>query len=291
MTSVKRLLKAFLLPKRRARYIGKMMPEVVKQRPQDLLAGCRALGVTTIETTYLGTYPIALDTNGGAVARNVLHHGHNQYDLFRSSAADGLDRSHLFVNVGANIGTTCLNAVEAGFRDIVAFEPVARNFALLERNLASVASRADIALHHHAIGAVEGTATINIHRSSGGRHSFVRDHGHGTEDVLVRRLDDILPDRPGILWVDTEGFELDVLEGARDYLRKNASAICVEITPAALGENRLATLSNLLKEHFGRFVDKNGTSYDDPSIVPALREGRQTDILCLDPRAAQPLPL
>ena len=75
-----------------------------------------------------------------------------------------------FVNIVANIGTTILNAWSKGFTNFVAVEPVTFNYNLLIKNI----TKFDISSKNLnvACGQNSGSAKINLHPSSGGRHSF-----------------------------------------------------------------------------------------------------------------------
>lgn len=260
------------------------MPEIAVQRPGDFLSACDRLKLRTIEVDYLGAYAFSLDVRGRSIAEEVLRVGRFQNELFQLAQSLGLSCKQMFVNVGANIGTTCVNAFHAGYRDIVAFEPVAKNFELLERNLAALSSEASITLHNLALGATDAVAAINLNPHSTGRHSLVREFGHGSEQVKVRRIDDVVPMKPGILWIDTEGFELDVLRGAERYLREQASALCIEITPALLGPDKLAALADLLEASFGTFVGGDGKAHSRLLSVPGLGDGEQADVFCINRR-------
>ncbi|MDK1373342.1 MULTISPECIES: FkbM family methyltransferase [unclassified Sinorhizobium] len=223
-------------------YIGRLWVELSSRRPDILLSACKSAGVTALRLDYLGKYPILLDVRGRSISEAVLEEGSFQFGLFEVLQRLYSRRDVCFVNVGANIGTSCLNAHACGFRDIIAFEPVKGNFDLLEKNLSGLA----IDLRKQAVGEVPGKATINLNLSSIGRHSFVKNFGDGVEEVDVVKLDDVLPQRPGFLWIDTEGFELSVLRGATDYLSNHAEGLCIEITPQIIGKYDVKQIGDIL---------------------------------------------
>ena len=135
------------------------------------------------------------------------------------------------IDVGASLGlySIALSRRFPGLQ-VYAVEPVPDTFQHLERNLAANAPSC-VALQH-ACGAKDESARIQfVSRFSAGSHFSVEGSLAGVEtsgdqavEVSVRTLDSIarqlqLP-RVDLIKIDVEGFELDVLEGASDVLKK-----------------------------------------------------------------------
>ena len=84
-----------------------------------------------------------------------------------------------------------------------------------------------------ALGDQDGTLLLHLHGLSD-VNSFVYRHGDYTRSipVSVTRLDSAtwLP-RIGLIKIDTEGYELPVLRGAVETLRRNRPRLVVEIHP------------------------------------------------------------
>jgi len=271
------LFKALILPGRRDKYISRILCNFAADHPDFLISACKAAGITAVQFKYLGKYPVLLDVRGRSITEGVLSRGSFQFELFEVIQRIYSRRDVCFVNVGANIGTTCLNAHALGFRDIIAFEPVQGNFSLLETNLAGLG----VDLRRQAVGETSGRAAINLNLSSIGRHSFVKDFGNGNEEVEVVRLDDVLPKRPGFLWIDTEGFELSVLRGATNYLANYAEGICIEVTPQLIASDAVATVDQILTQHFSRFYTARGEILNGFDLVRELADGEQRDFIAL----------
>ncbi len=136
------------------------------------------------------------------------------------------------VDVGANVGQFARSLRRAGYAGrIVSFEPVRSAYDELAR-----AARGDDAwwVRHCGLGASDGTARINtmdgtmsslLPASDFGRSWSTGLQGMGSEEVEIRRLDGLLPDLVDgldrgrvFLKLDTQGFDLEVLEGARGGL-------------------------------------------------------------------------
>lgn len=273
------LLKALIFPKKRDRYLTRVWKKRAAVDPGLVVVGCISAGIDTIGVKYLGKYPVLLDAYGQSIPESVLREGHFQFDLFETLADIYPRRDVRFINIGANVGTSCLNAYEAGFRDIVAFEPVARNFQLLKHNLQNIPAD----LRHQAIGDQNGRLKIHLNRGSSGMNSFMRDYGDGSEEVEIVRLDDAIEQVPSFLWIDTEGYEVHVLRGAERHLAESVQGLCVEVTPSMLKDEGLLALEQILKRHFTRFYLTNGQvrELDLKRLTADGKRGKQIDLIAL----------
>jgi FkbM family methyltransferase len=274
------LLMALLRPARRAKYLSRALQDGARIPPAAFIELARRFGIATVEARYLDAYDVRLDLNGRSITEAVLAGGAFQDDLFATFAGHLDDRSVAFVNVGANVGTTCLNAHHAGFRDIVAFEPVAANYRLLTENLARLPG-CRVETHRIALGPAAEERRIFINPASTGRHSLVRDFGHGAETVAVRPLDDVAPPRPAALWIDAEGFEAEILRGAERFLAERCRALCLEVTPALLRPGDLDYIDEVGRRHFRRVVGPEGEETASVLALDGIRQGRQTDVILL----------
>lgn len=273
------LLKALIFPSKQNRYLNRLWKQQAAIDPSLIAAGCMSAGIDTIGVQYLGKYPFLLDVYGQSITESVLRQRHYQFELFETLAGIYSRRDVRFINIGANIGTSGLNAYEAGFRDIVAFEPVGRNFVLLKTNLANIG--ADV--RHQAIGDQNGNLTIHLSRGSSGMNSFIRDFGEGSEEVTVTRLDDAMEQSPSFLWIDTEGYEVHVLRGAERHLSESVQGLCVEVTPSLLKDEGLTELEAILKRHFTRFYLTTGQvqDLDLKRLTADGKRGKQIDLIAL----------
>ena len=136
----------------------------------------------------------------------------------------------LIVDAGANLGQFAQSVRKKGYTGrISSFEPVGYVFDALKR-FADKDPKWDIS--KSALGDKEGFADINV-LSNHSLSSFLKptemamsydtEGAMTTERVPVRRLDDILAADPAkaiLLKVDVQGFEKQVLEGARNTLSR-----------------------------------------------------------------------
>ncbi|MGB6430239.1 MAG: FkbM family methyltransferase [Candidatus Acidiferrales bacterium] len=137
------------------------------------------------------------------------------------------------VDGGANIGySTSIFAARLGSKGkIHSFEPDPRAFCELQKNVRVWEDRGQcgpFVLHHAALGARTGTATLHVPESSGwngGRARIettpIAEPGSRLEVNLVS-LDEVFRsgERISVVKLDLEGFELDALMGMEQMLRE-----------------------------------------------------------------------
>lgn len=145
-----------------------------------------------------------------------------------------IDPGDVVVDVGANVGyLTSLALVRSGGGGtVVAYEPHPGIFGVLERNAAMWRQRprlASLELRRVAISDTPGEGKlvtgpgldINMGLATLERAEGARDED--TVQVELRRLDDELGDRPiGLLKIDVEGHELQVIRGALGMLERGS---------------------------------------------------------------------
>jgi FkbM family methyltransferase len=126
-------------------------------------------------------------------------------------------------DVGANIGQTTLSMLEAFTAPrIRAFEPSPATFDTLRRN---VSQRPGVTVEHLAIGDTRGKAPFHVtsqHSVNDSLLAPVWQAGGSVVDVDVDTVDGYCArsgvERIDLLKIDTQGFDLRVLHGARDML-------------------------------------------------------------------------
>jgi FkbM family methyltransferase len=142
-----------------------------------------------------------------------------------------VDRRRNAIDVGANKGTYTY-ALARLAKHVWAFEPNPKMFKILKRGVASNVTAAMVALSDRS-----GEAELRVPRmgkggfsNQGGSLSATKiETNYRTVTVEARRLDDLkLPDI-GFMKIDVEGFEAEVLEGARDIIRTSRPIMIVEL--------------------------------------------------------------
>jgi FkbM family methyltransferase len=127
---------------------------------------------------------------------------------------NGLRSGDLFIDVGANVGSYAIWAAELG-AEVMALEPAADTFALLEEN---------VALNGYPIKAIRAAAgaTPGVARFTSGRDCVNRLDPDGAAEIAVVTIDSIIGNRTVAgMKVDVEGFEIDVLRGCEQALSEH----------------------------------------------------------------------
>ncbi len=186
------------------------------------------------------------------VTRTVNHLGPFRFSLRRQHWLMGVDNfeghrrilgmfarltrpADAFYEVGANIGYYArFVAAHLPVSELIAFEPMAGNLALLRPNL--LRARVPSRIFPLALSDENGTADLQVDDVADGSAVLDRLTGGGAsegraarglrpkvETVEVRRLDDLIASEnlppPGVMKIDTEGAEGLVLAGAAETLR------------------------------------------------------------------------
>jgi len=151
------------------------------------------------------------------------------FQLLKALNRFGVD---LVLDVGANVGQFASELRSVGYKgNLVSFEPLSA-----AHNALTVAARRDSMWQVHprcAIGDYDGEIEINIAGNSVSSSVLPMMESHssaaegsayvGVESVPLRRLDSVAPEYLAkscwpFLKIDTQGFEWQVLDGARETL-------------------------------------------------------------------------
>ncbi|MDO9407678.1 FkbM family methyltransferase [Patulibacter sp.] len=200
------------------------------------------------------------------------------------------------LDVGGNIGTTSVYAVARfGAARAVAFEPEPGNLRLLHQNVVANGLADRVEIVEAALSSTDGEVEFELSGEDGGDHRVrvgdPRSHGDAmgeAERTVVRvpahRLDSLVSDGRvdlsdvAIMWIDVQGHEAQVLEGARSVL---AAGIPVSIEYWPYGLRRaggLETLHGLIASSFRTVVDLGPPFLEGPPRdLPAERVAELAD--------------
>ena len=158
------------------------------------------------------------------------------------ASAGRLKPNGVYLDVGANIGTTVLYAtLTNAFAHAIAIEPEPANRQILERNIAINTLFDRVTIVGAAASSARGEMTLHRDRKNRGAHSlepgFVMSPAASTA-VAVDTLDNIVKQEGhalsdvAFIKIDVEGHERSVLAGAPELLA-HAPPIMIEATFAA----------------------------------------------------------
>jgi FkbM family methyltransferase len=133
------------------------------------------------------------------------------------------------VDIGGHVGLWSFN-LAAKFEHVHAFEPVADHRACFERNVLDVhdgvTKAANVTLHACALGDREDMISIITAPTSSGDSRV-----NGPGDIPMHTLDSMGITDVDLVKVDAEGFELFILMGAVETLKRDLPVIVVEQKP------------------------------------------------------------
>lgn len=158
----------------------------------------------------------------------------------RNRAISYVEDWQFAIDIGANIGLWSKD-LSKYFDKLVCFEPNSFCQDYLEKNINLGNSK----IYSCALGEKEETKNLFIHQSNSGASSFVNKtkigfkedksivYGEFPKDTLtintaVKKLDTFNYKKIDFIKIDVQGFELSVLKGAYNTLKKNSPVLCIE---------------------------------------------------------------
>lgn len=191
----------------------------------------------------------------------LLTHGFYEPEL-AAWARTNLDRNRDVIDVGANVGffTVLLGRQLVG-RRVLAIEPSASALSRLQWNIAAN-SLADRVVVFSGLAAREsGLAELKVFEgmeeySCAGVAAHTAIHGQvpKIEQIQKSTVDALVAEHgltPGFIKIDVEGFEMEVLRGAEETLRKHRPLILSELSDSLLRKNGSCAqeVVDLLRKH------------------------------------------
>lgn len=261
-----------------------------------------------------GRGSLLVDANDQEIGRSVYING--EYErTYMQVALQYLEQEHgfspaqkVFVDIGANIGTSTVDALlHFGFAQAVCFEPDPHNFRMLKINLLLNGLEDRATPLPLALGNIDGSALLRVSTDNSGDHRISEiDEGHhhdnpGHKIVSCSRLDNQVAAgavdlaRVGLVWIDTQGHEPFVLQGASELLSADIPVV-IEYWPEALEEiGALETLENLVTHNYSTAIDlrllRHGLNEEAVSAAGDIRSLRSryrsdelTDLLLMKSR-------
>lgn len=188
----------------------------------------------------LGVRPVVvrLEAPGHLYVPSVLaQHGLAGYEPETTAWALGLAETHggAFFDVGANVGvfSWLVGSLVPGVA-IVAFEPTPGLADVIENTARS--NGLEVEVHRSALGSISGVAHLYLSNTADTSNSLNQQFRSSTEaiEVEVTTLDRFVASHqvaPGLLKIDTESTEIDVLRGGADTIAAHRPWIICEVLP------------------------------------------------------------
>jgi FkbM family methyltransferase len=138
------------------------------------------------------------------------------------------------IHIGGHYGEEIDEYVRNGIQEIVVFEPLSDSFDVLCENIKDL--NANIIAHQVALGPEETVATMYVSDNEKQSSSLLKPKVHithhphvkfpETEEVEVKVLDDFTYTEYNFINMDVQGYELEVLKGAKKTLENIDYVYC-----------------------------------------------------------------
>ncbi len=129
------------------------------------------------------------------------------------------DKTMCAIDVGAHVGLWSY-FLARDFKHVYAFEPVQNHIECFEKNLESAQN---VTLYKTALGKEHGSVNIDTNPQSSG-DAFIRGNGA----IPLAPLDSFGLNNIGLIKIDCEGYESNVIAGAVNTIKKNKPVVIVE---------------------------------------------------------------
>ena len=155
------------------------------------------------------------------ITKRVRNGGPPQYqDDVRDEAYKYVTDFDLVIDVGANVGLWAVHLAEK-FTQVIAYEPMYQVYECLHLNVKDL----NVQINEYALGNINSQVTIEYNSNNTGG-SFVSKVGTG--NISIKRMDDLNLPKFGLLKIDCERHELEVLQGAAETILKYKPIIVCE---------------------------------------------------------------
>lgn len=178
-----------------------------------------------------------------------------------------IDTNKNVIDIGAFIGDHTIAYSKKTSQKVYAFEPNKKAFECLMHNSQH---HSNIECYHVALGNYNGRVSMNIDKHNIGAN-YVTYNEAG--EVSIVKLDEYNFKNVGLIKIDAEGYEVDILKGAKQTILNSKPILIIEVNRGAL--RRAGTseyhLYEILKEY--GYICEN--IYKDHPL-----DGEQYDIVC-----------
>jgi FkbM family methyltransferase len=133
------------------------------------------------------------------------------------------------VDVGANIGYyTVLLANKV--KNVMGIEPEEKTFEILTKNSSGLKN---VRLVRAAAGSKDGAIDLEVSKENYGDHKIISNLKFlisKTEKVKIKTLDNLVKEQVDLMKIDVQGWESEVIEGAKELIKKDRPTIFFELS-------------------------------------------------------------
>lgn len=164
---------------------------------------------------------------GEYVQREIfIRDNYYEGDLLDSLLNEIIEQNWNIVDVGANIGNHSLCFARKA-NEVISIEPVKLNFEILKKNV-EINNKNNITLYQVGLGSHSSKGSIaNVNTNNMGSTELEYDDNG---EIVIVSMDELLVGKKiDFIKIDVEGFEYEVLQGAKRILKDQHPVIFVEI--------------------------------------------------------------
>lgn len=157
------------------------------------------------------------------------------------------------IDIGGHVGLYS-HALCDTFTDVIAFEPSKINAACFRKNVPQAK------LYTNGLGDAEKFVELNLADDNSGNNSIVESFNEGTDTIEIKTLDSFEFSGVDLIKIDVQGYEEQVIRGAKSTLEKNNPILIVELITHKDSPPNEAALK-LLKEYKYKVLAIIGKDY------------------------------
>ena len=147
-----------------------------------------------------------------------------------------LNKESVVLDIGANIGNhTVYWGKVANVKKVYSFEPIKSTFEKLKINVEINKLEDKVRIYNYGVGELYSKANIdNYDESNCGASTIAISQDGNIEIITIDSLN--IEDKISLMKIDTEGFELGVLKGSVETIKKHKPIVYVEVDSDNLSE-------------------------------------------------------
>ena len=136
------------------------------------------------------------------------------------------NRKRTAIDIGCNIGIWS-NFLSTFFTQVHSFDPSPDIKECFQKNVLD--RKNNVNFYDCGLGNLEHNTLLNLSKNNSGGSSIVRKFQHyNSVEIDVKKLDSFLFDNIDFIKIDTEGYEINVLEGAVNTIKNNLPLVYIE---------------------------------------------------------------
>lgn len=160
------------------------------------------------------------------IAKRIKNGGPAEYqDDVRDEAFKYVTDYNLCLDIGANVGLWS-RPLSKKFNKVIAFEPLSQVYQCLEKNVQDL----NVEIHKYALGSFNGAVDMVFDSENTGA-SHIVEYPNSLGSIEIKRLDNLNLPKFGLIKIDCERHELEVLRGSTETILKYKPIIIVEQHP------------------------------------------------------------